>query len=172
MQGAQVSLRACHATFPPMRGLGSHTASPTADIPRSYYVVVQGGGLQDHPDQLQSSNGGAACMACWLCCASSLPMSAVGSLDQTPSSVPRCIQATIMTDPETADKTYIGPMTPDVVAEIIEKVRQAAGGLRAGCASTPCRKHHTVCVSNTGAAGRRAAHHGRADGAEPGKGAL
>lgn len=31
-------------------------------------------------------------------------------------------QATIMTDPETADKTYIGPMTPDVVAEIIEKV--------------------------------------------------
>jgi hypothetical protein len=77
-----------------------------------------------------------------------------------------------MTDPETADKTYIGPMTPDVVAEIIEKVRQTAGGLRADRASTPCRKHHTVCVSNAGAAGRCAAHHGRADGAESGKGAL
>jgi carbamoyl-phosphate synthase large subunit len=34
--------------------------------------------------------------------------------------------ATIMTDPETADKTYIGPMTPDVVAEIIEKERPDA----------------------------------------------
>ena len=29
-------------------------------------------------------------------------------------------QATIMTDPDTADRTYIGPMTPDLVEQIIE----------------------------------------------------
>ena len=29
-----------------------------------------------------------------------------------------------MTDPGTADRTYIGPMTPDLVEEIIAKVRQ------------------------------------------------
>ena len=34
-------------------------------------------------------------------------------------------QATIMTDPETANRTYIGPMTPELVEEIIEKVRCA-----------------------------------------------
>ena len=27
-----------------------------------------------------------------------------------------------MTDPETADRTYIGPMTPETVEEIIAKV--------------------------------------------------
>ena len=27
-----------------------------------------------------------------------------------------------MTDPGTADRTYIGPMTPELVEEIIEKV--------------------------------------------------
>lgn len=27
-----------------------------------------------------------------------------------------------MTDPETADQTYIGPMTPELVEEIIAKV--------------------------------------------------
>ena len=32
------------------------------------------------------------------------------------------LQATIMTDPGTADKTYIGPMIPELVEEIIEKV--------------------------------------------------
>lgn len=31
-------------------------------------------------------------------------------------------QATIMTDPGTADRTYIGPMSADLVEEIIEKV--------------------------------------------------
>jgi len=31
-------------------------------------------------------------------------------------------QATIMTDPETADQTYIGPMTPELVEQIIAKV--------------------------------------------------
>ncbi|MDX2241166.1 MAG: carbamoyl-phosphate synthase large subunit [Leptolyngbyaceae cyanobacterium bins.302] len=34
--------------------------------------------------------------------------------------------ATIMTDPETADRTYIEPLTPDVVAKIIEKERPDA----------------------------------------------
>ena len=33
------------------------------------------------------------------------------------------MQATIMTDPGTADRTYIGPMTPELVEEIIKKVR-------------------------------------------------
>lgn len=32
------------------------------------------------------------------------------------------LQATIMTDPGTADRTYIGPMTPELVEEIIAKV--------------------------------------------------
>ncbi len=31
-------------------------------------------------------------------------------------------QATIMTDPGTADRTYIGPMTPELVEQILEKV--------------------------------------------------
>ena len=35
------------------------------------------------------------------------------------------VQATIMTDPETADRTYIGPMTPELVEEIIAKVGHA-----------------------------------------------
>ena len=34
--------------------------------------------------------------------------------------------ATIMTDPETADRTYIEPLTPDIVAKIIEKERPDA----------------------------------------------
>ena len=34
--------------------------------------------------------------------------------------------ATIMTDPGLADATYIEPITPDVVAKIIEKVRPDA----------------------------------------------
>jgi hypothetical protein len=31
-------------------------------------------------------------------------------------------QATIMTDPETASRTYVGPMTPECVEDIIAKV--------------------------------------------------
>ena len=78
-----------------------------------------------------------------------------------------------MTDPETADKTYIGPMTPEVVAEIIEKVRKNAGGVgTAGRASTHGRRDHIVCHSGAGAPGRCAAYHGRADSPEPGQGAL
>jgi carbamoyl-phosphate synthase large subunit len=34
--------------------------------------------------------------------------------------------ATIMTDPETADRTYIEPVTPEAVAKIIEKERPDA----------------------------------------------
>lgn len=30
--------------------------------------------------------------------------------------------ATIMTDPGTADRTYVGPMTPELVEQIIAKV--------------------------------------------------
>lgn len=32
------------------------------------------------------------------------------------------MQATIMTDPGTADRTYIGPMSAELVEEILEKV--------------------------------------------------
>ena len=35
-------------------------------------------------------------------------------------------QATIMTDPGTADRTYIGPMTPELVEEIIANERPDA----------------------------------------------
>ncbi len=34
--------------------------------------------------------------------------------------------ATIMTDPETADRTYIEPITPEVVARVIERERPEA----------------------------------------------
>ena len=34
--------------------------------------------------------------------------------------------ATIMTDPETADRTYIEPLTPEIVEKIIEKERPDA----------------------------------------------
>ena len=33
--------------------------------------------------------------------------------------------ATIMTDPETAQRTYIEPITPEVVAKIIEQIGRA-----------------------------------------------
>lgn len=38
----------------------------------------------------------------------------------------RRLQATIMTDPETADRTYIGPMTLEAVEEIIAKVSRSS----------------------------------------------
>ena len=50
--------------------------------------------------------------------------------------------ATIMTDPELADATYIEPITPEIVAKIIEGTPRHPGRLRA------------------------AAHHGRPDRAE------
>ena len=36
--------------------------------------------------------------------------------------------ATIMTDPELADATYVEPITPEVVAKIIEKERNVLAG--------------------------------------------
>ena len=39
---------------------------------------------------------------------------------------PDGLQATIMTDPGTADRTYIGPMTPELVEEIIAKAGHAS----------------------------------------------
>ena len=36
--------------------------------------------------------------------------------------------ATIMTDPDMADRTYVEPITPEIVAKIIEKERRAAPG--------------------------------------------
>ena len=39
--------------------------------------------------------------------------------------------ATIMTDPEFADATYIEPITPEIVEKIIEKERNAVRRLRA-----------------------------------------
>src|SRR6516165_2598075 len=36
--------------------------------------------------------------------------------------------ATIMTDPDLADSTYIEPITPEIVAKIIEKERNVAAG--------------------------------------------
>ncbi len=37
--------------------------------------------------------------------------------------------ATIMTDPDLADATYIEPITPEIVAKIIEKERYAVPGV-------------------------------------------
>jgi carbamoyl-phosphate synthase large subunit len=38
--------------------------------------------------------------------------------------------ATIMTDPNLADATYIEPITPDIVAKILQKERPTAGWCR------------------------------------------
>ena len=38
--------------------------------------------------------------------------------------------ATIMTDPDMADRTYVEPITPEIVAKIIEKERMLPGGSR------------------------------------------
>ncbi len=50
--------------------------------------------------------------------------------------------ATIMTDPEMADRTYIEPVTPEMIAAIIEKERPSAllptlGGTDGGVAYNP-----------------------------------
>src|ERR1700721_2100586 len=42
--------------------------------------------------------------------------------------------ATIMTDPDMADRTYIEPITPEIVAKIIAKERYAIPG---GCGLLP-----------------------------------
>ena len=43
--------------------------------------------------------------------------------------------ATIMTDPETADRTYIEPVTPEAVAKIIEWARPCSRATRSGLPS-------------------------------------
>ena len=56
------------------------------------------------------------------------------------------MQATIMTDPGTADRTYIGPMTPELVEEIIKKVRPILWCLRAGSTLLTLTRGHADSV--------------------------
>lgn len=52
---------------------------------------------------------------------------------------PCCLQATIMTDPGMADRTYIGPMTPDYAEQILAKVRDGLlDGLHRPSLTCPC----------------------------------
>ena len=48
--------------------------------------------------------------------------------------------ATIMTDPETADRTYIGPMTPDLVEQVRLRCARAMVA-RCGRAGADCSAH-------------------------------
>lgn len=106
----------------------------------------QSGGLQDHPDQLQP--GAAAALPHGRMVADghglNKSLKALGKLVHILKDVSlynSCVshlQATIMTDPETADKTYIGPMTPEVVATIIEKVRGGGTLVRVAVSSAGC----------------------------------
>lgn len=56
--------------------------------------------------------------------------------------------ATIMTDPDTADRTYIGPMTPELVEQILAKVSQGTVGgagatwLVGGASGEPAAAQH------------------------------
>ena len=53
--------------------------------------------------------------------------------------------ATIMTDPDMADRTYIEPITPEIVAKIIAKERYVvAGRLRACCRPWAARRRSTA----------------------------
>ena len=80
------------------------------------------------------------------------------------------MQATIMTDPGTADRTYIGPMSAELVEEILEKVLQACSTL---CVTAMSQRHKcgTMCVS-VGAARCCSANHGRANFTELGQGTV
>ena len=49
--------------------------------------------------------------------------------------------ATIMTDPETAHRTYIEPITPEVVAKIIEKERPGRLSAHPGRPDRPEHRH-------------------------------
>ena len=55
------------------------------------------------------------------------------------------LQATIMTDPETADKTYIGPMTLESVEKIIAQVSRSWAGM---LGRQPDPFHHHVHDTN------------------------
>ena len=57
--------------------------------------------------------------------------------------------ATIMTDPGTADRTYVGPMTPELVEQILEKV--GGWGLEwSGVATWRCTGRRRTCLSVCG----------------------
>ena len=55
------------------------------------------------------------------------------------------MQATIMTDPGTADRTYIGPMTPELVEQILDKVSYQAPAWIKVCVHAGCAMH-LVCA--------------------------
>jgi carbamoyl-phosphate synthase large subunit len=55
------------------------------------------------------------------------------------------MQATIMTDPGTADRTYIGPMTPELVEQILDKVSCQAPAWIKFCVQVGCAMHQ-VCA--------------------------
>lgn len=62
------------------------------------------------------------------CRRQALPFATAHSLGTaTVHALPR-LQATIMTDPGMADRTYVGPMTPELVEQILAKVRTNALG--------------------------------------------
>ncbi len=52
--------------------------------------------------------------------------------------------ATIMTDPDMADRTYIEPITPEIVAKIIAKERYAAPGASRFCRQWAARRRSTA----------------------------
>lgn len=64
---------------------------------------------------------------------------------EAPPNRPPSQKATIMTDPGMADRTYVGPMTPELVEQILDKVGGGQGILRIGpfdktVKSTNCRQ--------------------------------
>ena len=77
-----------------------------------------------------------------------------------------------MTDPGTADRTYIGPMAPELVEEIIAKVNQFL---------YVCITEHSIAAqydamnslnNDAGKARRSFANHGRSDSTQSCKGPL
>jgi hypothetical protein len=63
-------------------------------------------------------------------------------LPPSPSPIPntrRRPQATIMTDPGMADRTYVTPMTPELVEQILAKVRRAGARGQAQGQGGRCR---------------------------------
>src|SRR4026208_2147147 len=69
--------------------------------------------------------------------------------------------ATIMTDPELADRTYVEPLTPEILAALIQREPPHARAPRA----EPPRPHHRARAPRRAAANRR-----RPDRVEPGDG--
>lgn len=78
----------------------------------SNVLTWQGGGLQSNTAKLQSGKSALAVVAV-VGFSRPLHFALKGIVS---------LQATIMTDPNTADRTYIGPMTPELVEQIIANV--------------------------------------------------